>query len=69
MYEKFNIPHVYWATEDPTSTEIFTLPYIQRTRPDFIFTICSDMVEVYKGKGSCRTFRLWLSSDCTSPSG
>ena len=51
MYEKFNIPHVYWATEDPTSTEIFTLPYIQRTRPDFIFTICSDMVEVYKGKG------------------
>ncbi|MGG2937112.1 polysaccharide deacetylase family protein [Bacillus pacificus] len=49
--KKFNIPHVYWATEDPTSTEIFTLPYIQRTRPDFIFTICSDMVEVYKGKG------------------
>ncbi|PFL58572.1 polysaccharide deacetylase family protein [Bacillus anthracis] len=49
--KKFNIPHVYWATEDPTSTEIFTLPYIQRTRPDFVFTICSDMVEVYKEKG------------------
>lgn len=49
--KKFNIPHVYWATEDPTSTEIFTLPYIQRTRPDFVFTICLDMVEVYKEKG------------------
>ncbi|KFN02950.1 LysM peptidoglycan-binding domain-containing protein [Bacillus clarus] len=46
--KKFNIPHIYWATEDPTSTEIFTLPYIQRTHPDFVFTICHDRVNFYK---------------------
>ncbi|KFM99419.1 LysM peptidoglycan-binding domain-containing protein [Bacillus clarus] len=48
---KFNIPHVYWATEDPTSTEIFTIPYIERTKPDFVFTICRDRIDYYKKRG------------------
>ena len=46
-----NIPHVYWATEDPTSTEIFTIPFIRRTHPDFVFTICRDRVNYYRGLG------------------
>ncbi|MGE7692694.1 polysaccharide deacetylase family protein [Lysinibacillus sp. NPDC094177] len=46
-----NIPHVYWATEDPTSTEIFTVPYISRAHPDFVFTICRDMVDYYRSLG------------------
>lgn len=46
-----NVPHVYWATEDPTSTEIFTMPYIRRTHPDFVFTICRDMVGYYRRLG------------------
>lgn len=46
-----NVPHIYWATEDPTSTEIFSLPYIQRTQPDCIFTICREKVDFYRGLG------------------
>ncbi|HEX9063177.1 MAG TPA: polysaccharide deacetylase family protein [Clostridia bacterium] len=46
-----NVPHVYWATEDPTSTEIFTMPYIRRTHPDFVFTICKGMVDYYRRLG------------------
>ncbi|MDQ0200987.1 glycosyltransferase family protein [Neobacillus ginsengisoli] len=46
-----NVPHVYWATEDPTSTEIFTMPYIRRTHPDFVFTICRDRVSYYRRLG------------------
>lgn len=46
-----NVPHVYWATEDPTSTEIFTIPYISRTHPDFVFTICQERVGYYRNLG------------------
>ncbi|MCP1123586.1 polysaccharide deacetylase family protein [Bacillus sp. 3103sda1] len=49
--EKANVPHVYWATEDPTSTEIFSIQYIERTRPDFVFTICKDRVGYYEKRG------------------
>nr|WP_254119638.1 polysaccharide deacetylase family protein [Bacillus sp. FJAT-29790] len=49
--KKYNIPHVFWATEDPTSTEIFTMPYIERTQPDFVFTICRDRIDFYRSKG------------------
>lgn len=45
------IPHVYWATEDPTHTLTFSLPYIDRVRPDFVFTICPARVEYYKKLG------------------
>ncbi|MFC4323142.1 polysaccharide deacetylase family protein [Litchfieldia salsa] len=49
--KKLDIPHVYWATEDPTSTEIFSLLYIEATKPDFVFTICRDRVDFYQNKG------------------
>jgi spore maturation protein CgeB len=49
--KKFKIPHVYWATEDPTHTFSFTLPLIQKMQPDFIFTICSSRVSYYKKLG------------------
>jgi spore maturation protein CgeB len=45
------IPHIYWATEDPTHTETFTLPYITRVNPDFVFTICRSRVSEYKQLG------------------
>nr|WP_169735816.1 glycosyltransferase [Clostridium lundense] len=47
----FNIPHVYWATEDPTHTFRFTLPLIQKMRPDFVFTICPSRVDYYEKLG------------------
>lgn len=46
-----NIPYIYWATEDPGYTHLFTLPFIQKTNPDFVFTICDEKVEYYKKLG------------------
>ncbi|WP_079914691.1 glycosyltransferase [Paenibacillus sp. 32352] len=45
------IPHVYWATEDPTHHHTFTLPYVKAVKPDFVFTICRDMVKKYEKMG------------------
>ncbi len=46
-----NIPHVYWATEDPTHTERFTLPLLQSMKPDFVFSICPQRVALYSEMG------------------
>lgn len=45
------IPHIYWATEDPTHTTSFTLPYLKKVQPDFVFTICPSSVKKYKELG------------------
>ncbi|MBS4220717.1 glycosyltransferase [Bacillus sp. FJAT-49711] len=45
--EASGLPHIYWATEDPGHTQRFSLPYIQRTKPDFVFTICPERIEFY----------------------
>ncbi|WP_027398650.1 CgeB family protein [Anaerovorax odorimutans] len=49
--EKFKIPHIYWATEDPTHFESFTKRFVNDACPNFVFTICSSMVETYKKMG------------------
>lgn len=46
-----NIPHIYWATEDPRYTPTFSLPLIETMKPDFVFTICPPRIEYYKEKG------------------
>ncbi|MBC2580270.1 glycosyltransferase [Clostridium sp. DJ247] len=51
VVEKFGIPHVYWNVEDPAYTLRFSLPFIERVKPDFIFTICPKTVEQYKAMG------------------
>lgn len=48
---KSGIPHIYWATEDPGYTATCSLPFIQNTRPDFVFTICASRVGFYKSLG------------------
>jgi len=45
------VPLVYWATEDPTFTESFSLPLIKRVQPDFVFTICQSNVNYYRASG------------------
>jgi spore maturation protein CgeB len=45
------VPLVFWATEDPTHTATFTLPYILRVQPDFIFTICAHRAQTYQDLG------------------
>lgn len=45
------IPHIYWATEDPTHALTFTLPFLRRVQPDFVFTICLKNAELYNELG------------------
>lgn len=45
------IPFAFWATEDPTHHETFSLPYVQAVQPDFVFTICKSKLEDYAGMG------------------
>lgn len=49
--KKSKIPHVYWATEDPTHTKAFTIPFLRVVQPDFVFTICHDCVSYYESLG------------------
>lgn len=49
--KKSKIPHVYWATEDPTHTQAFTIPFLRVVQPDFVFTICKDRVAYYESLG------------------
>ncbi|OFW79338.1 MAG: peptigoglycan-binding protein LysM [Alicyclobacillus sp. RIFOXYA1_FULL_53_8] len=49
--KRSGIPHVFWATEDPTHTNTFTLPYIRSVMPDFVFTICKSRVPEYRRMG------------------
>jgi spore maturation protein CgeB len=41
-------PYVFWSTEDPGYTNIFSLPLIRRTKPDFVFTIHRPSVKFLK---------------------
>ncbi|MBD8497407.1 CgeB family protein [Paenibacillus arenosi] len=43
-----HVPHVYWATEDPGFMKRFSLPYIRRVKPHFVFTIHRASVPKYK---------------------
>ncbi|MHC1723303.1 MAG: glycosyltransferase [Aminipila sp.] len=49
--KKSKIPYVYWATEDPTHFESYTKPFVEDTCPDFVFTICSSMIQTYTDMG------------------
>lgn len=49
--EKSKIPYIYWATEDPTHFESFTKPFVEDTCPNFVFTICSSMIQTYTDMG------------------
>lgn len=49
--KQFNVPHVYWATEDPHFCKTFTLPLIHRMKPEFVFTLTPELVSLYQSKG------------------
>ena len=48
---KSKVPYVYWDTEGITHSEKFILPFIRSTAPDFVFTVCPEASEAYKGMG------------------
>jgi spore maturation protein CgeB len=45
------IPLVYWATEDPNFTKVFSLPLIKRMKPNYVFTISSKTARTYRKLG------------------
>lgn len=45
------IPLIYWSTEDPSYTNLFSLPLMQKILPDFVFTICTEKVDFFKMLG------------------
>lgn len=50
-FKAAKVPHVYWSTEDPAYTSVFSLPLIQRVQPDFVFSICPVTVLFYTKLG------------------
>ena len=49
--DEIHKPLIYWATEDPTYTHLFSLPLIQAVKPDFIFTISVERIKYYESLG------------------
>lgn len=51
LLKKSVIPFVYWDTEGITHADSFLLPFVESMHPDYVFTICPEMLELYKKKG------------------
>ena len=51
LLKSADIPHIYWAVEDPHFTLDFSLPLILRMKPDFVFTISAPTVDFYQSLG------------------
>lgn len=50
-FKAAHVPHIYWSVEDPGYTKEFSVPLIQKMKPDFIFTICHDTVDYFQRLG------------------
>ncbi|SYX85318.1 CgeB family protein [Paenibacillus alvei] len=48
---RYKIPLVYWSTEDPNFTDVFTLPLLKRVKPDYTFTISSKTAARFRKLG------------------
>ncbi|MCM3627595.1 glycosyltransferase [Paenibacillus glycanilyticus] len=48
---EYGIPLIYWSTEDPNFTEVFTIPLIERMKPDYVFTISAKTVQTFRIMG------------------
>lgn len=49
--QRYDVPLIYWATEDPTFTHIFSLPLIKKTKPTYVFTVAPSKVPLYESLG------------------
>lgn len=49
--DSYNIPLIYWATEDPTFTFDFSIPLIKKAAPKYIFTVAPSRIILYKSIG------------------
>ena len=51
LCKKHGLFHLYWATEDLINHVDWSLPYVQRTKPDLVWTIHPDCIYKYEGLG------------------
>jgi spore maturation protein CgeB len=51
LCRKYNLFHVYWATEDKVHFDGWSLPFIRRIQPDCVWTIHPDCVAWYQQLG------------------
>ncbi|PKM94135.1 MAG: hypothetical protein CVU84_11785 [Firmicutes bacterium HGW-Firmicutes-1] len=52
----YNVPLVYWATEDPTFTTLFSIPLIKLLSPNWVFTVSPSSVPIYRSFGYGASF-------------
>lgn len=48
---KYNLFHIYWATEDMIQWASWSVPFIRQIQPDLVWTIHPDCVEKYRQLG------------------
>lgn len=51
LCRKYGLFHIYWATEDLINYDDWSLPYVQRTRPDLVWTIHPKCIVKYEAMG------------------
>ncbi|GLX68148.1 CgeB family protein [Paenibacillus glycanilyticus] len=51
LADDYNLPLVYWSTEDPNFTKAFTIPLLKRVNPDYVFTISPNTVSEFRQLG------------------
>jgi spore maturation protein CgeB len=49
--EQHKLPLVYWAVEDSAYTEVWSIPFVQAIKPNYVFTICPNTVKTYEQLG------------------
>ncbi|WP_026478017.1 CgeB family protein [Alkaliphilus transvaalensis] len=51
LCKKYQLFHIYWATEDIINFEEWSLPYVKRTKPDLVWTIHPKCISKYAKLG------------------
>ncbi|GKX30835.1 spore protein YkvP [Vallitalea longa] len=49
--DELTIPIIYWATEDPTFINEFSIPLIKKTNPKHVFTVSKSCISIYQSLG------------------
>ncbi len=52
LCKKYRLFHIYWATEDKIHHTTWSVPFLQRFRPDLVWTIHPDCIEKYEKLGT-----------------
>lgn len=51
LCDKYRLFHLYWATEDLINHSSWSLPYVEGTKPDLVWTIHPECIEKYERLG------------------